>query len=95
MGDLVDLALFRRRRLLENSTTTSGSVLCNETLEDLTDLLDMIQPVDNIDSLDTLGICPNRLNYLACVAEDILSKLDELGYFEEEVIANDNELTEE
>jgi hypothetical protein len=95
MSNIVDLETFRRRRALLDSSSDDATVLSDETLGDLTDLLEMIKPLDNLKSINILGICPNRLDYLAMIAEDILSKLDDLGYFEEEVISNDNDITEE
>jgi len=95
MSNIVDLETFRRRRALLDSSSDDATVLSDGTLGDLTDLLEMIKPLDNLKSINILGICPNRLDYLAMIAEDILSKLDDLGYFEEEVISNDNDITEE
>ena len=95
MSNIVDLETFRRRRALLDSSSEDAKVLSDETLGDLTELLEIIKPLDNLKSINILGICPNRLDYLAMIAEDILSKLDDLGYFEEEVISNDNDITEE
>lgn len=94
MADIVDLDSFRRRKFLELSVDAEPDVLDNYVLEDITELFNMISPIDNLQSIYQLNICQDRLYYFVSIAEDIMSKLDELGYFEEE-IANDNDISEE